>query len=206
MRILIAEDDPTSRCILAAALATWGYEVLATADGDEAWAALRAEDAPRLAILDWMMPAMDGVEVCRRARQLPEGLPTYLIMLTALGAQSDIVEALRAGADDYVTKPFDSDELRARIEVGRRVVELQAALADRVAQLQDALAHVRTLQGILPICMHCHRIRTDHESWDRIEKYIAEHTDARFSHSLCPECLRKHYPDLAGDGDGGTAE
>ena len=87
-----------------------------------------------------------------------------------------------------------------------RVVELQAALAYRVAKLQDALDHVRTLQGILPICMHCHKIRSDHESWDRIEKYIAEHTDARFSHSLCPECLRKHYPDLAGDGDGGTAE
>jgi len=194
MRILIAEDAPTSRRILQAVLAMWGHEVAVTCDGDEALQALQAEDAPRLAILDWMMPGLDGAEVCRRVRERLMQVPPYIILLTARGAKEDVVEGLRAGADDYVTKPFDNDELCARIEVGRRVVELQTALAGRVEELQAALDRVKTLQGILPICMHCHKIRNDHQSWERIEKYISLHTDAQFSHGLCPECLEKHYP------------
>ena len=210
LRVLIAEDDPVSRLMLKGVLTKWGYEVIATRDGDEAWAAFQAEDAPRLAILDWMMPGMDGVDVCYRVRQIDTPYPFYLILLTALGREEDIVAGFDAGADDYMTKPFSNSELRVRIEAGRRVIELQAALAKRIEELQDALAQVKTLQGILPICMYCHKIRTDQESWERIESYISRHSDALFSHGLCPECLEKYYPEPEEDegaqgGDDGAS-
>ena len=194
MKTLIAEDDVTSRLALTTILQKWGYDVVATSDGAEAWAALQASDAPRLAILDWMMPGMDGVEVCRKIRQMESKRPVYIILLTALGRKEDIVTGLNAGANDYVTKPFDNNELRARLDVGRRVVDLQSALAARVRELQQALAEIRTLQGIIPICMHCHKIRTDATEWQRLERYIEGHSEAQFSHGICPECLEKHYP------------
>lgn len=194
MKLLVAEDDLTSRRILEAILPKWGYDVLAVANGAEALSALTAAEAPKLAVLDWMMPGLDGVEVCRRVREQPTAEPPYIIMLTALERKTDIVHGLQAGANDYITKPYDTNELQARLGVGRRVVELQGTLAHRVAELQDALAHIKTLQGILPICMHCHRIRSDQESWQRVESYISEHSDAKFSHGICPECVVKYYP------------
>lgn len=108
------------------------------------------------------------------------------------------MEGFEAGADDYVTKPFNSAELRARIQTGQRILELQCSLSRRVKDLEASLAHVKTLQGILPICTHCHKIHTDDASWQRIESYIQEHTDALFSHGLCPECLEKFYPQAGG--------
>ncbi|MBI5017507.1 MAG: response regulator [Deltaproteobacteria bacterium] len=196
MRILIAEDDPTSRRVLEAVLARWGHEVVSTADGDEAWARLQEPEAPKLAILDWMMPGKDGVELCRLVRARGDDEPTYVILLTALGTKSDVVQGLDAGADDYLTKPFDKDELRARIRVGERVLELQSALALRVRELEDALGQVKTLRGILPICMYCHKIRTDAQSWERVDQYVSAHTGAEFSHGICEECLAEHYPEL----------
>lgn len=194
MRILIAEDDPVSQQVLVAVLKKWGHEVVVTSDGSEAWEQLQRDDSPKLAILDRMMPEMGGVEVCRRLRELEhDDIPTYVILLTAMGRKEDVVEGLEAGADDYVVKPFDSNELRARIDVGRRVVELQLALTARVNELQEALDHVKKLQGILPICMYCHKIRDDEESWLQIENYLMEHTDVQFSHGVCAECMEKHY-------------
>jgi len=183
-------------------LTKWGYEVIPVWDGLEAWKALRQEDAPRLAILDWMMPGMDGAEVCRKARELATQSPTYIVLLTALGRKEHVVTGLEAGANDYVTKPFDRNELRARLEVGRRVVELQSALANRVTELEKALEHIKTLQGILPICVHCHKIRDDQESWQRIENYIEAHSSVQFSHGLCPECRRKFYPEFEEEDTG----
>ena len=196
MKILIAEDDITSRSLLKHMLAEWGYEVVVTKDGNEAWEALQAEDAPKLAILDWIMPGPDGVEVCRKVRQLDVSNPTYIILLTSRSNKRDIVSGLEAGADDYISKPYETDELRVRVKVGERVAALQSALVEQVHSLRKALVHVKTLQGILPICMHCHKIRNDRQSWERLEKYITEHSDAQFSHGLCPECLKKHYPDF----------
>ena len=137
MKILIADDDVTSRLVLAGVLTKWGHEVVATVDGTEAWEALRRPGAPTLAILDWMMPGLAGVEVCRRIRSLQSDQPPYLIVLTSRGEKADIVAGLEAGADDYLAKPFDPGELRARVDVGRRVVELQAKLLEA----RDALAH-----------------------------------------------------------------
>ena len=191
MRMLIAEDDPVSRHVLQSVLTSWGYEVVVAKDGEEAWQALQAEDHPFLAILDWMMPGLDGPEVCHKARAGPQTQPTYIILLTARDSKADIVQGLEAGADDYVTKPFDTKELLARVRVGARVVELQGNLAARVRELEDALARVKRLQGLFPICMYCKKVRNDANYWQQVDAYISEHSEARFSHAICPDCDEK---------------
>ena len=135
MKILVADDDPGSLQLLKRALVKWGYDVVPAADGTEAWGALQQENPPRLAILDWMMPAMDGVQVCREVRKRPEQPYTYLILLTAKTEKQDVTAGIEAGADDYLTKPFDANELRARIRAGRRILEFQ----DKLIAAQEAL-------------------------------------------------------------------
>lgn len=196
MKILVAEDDLASRRVLETTLQKWGYDVVSVSDGAEAWAILSSEGAPPLAILDWMMPELDGIELCRRVREVIQR-PTYIILLTARGSKEDIVVGLQSGADDYITKPFDREELRARLQVGVRIVMLQMELAERVAQLQEALARVKQLQGLLPICSYCKKIRDDQNYWIQVEQYIAAHSDAQFSHGICPECYRRYVqPEL----------
>jgi CheY-like chemotaxis protein len=188
MKILIAEDDRVSRRMLETTLQKWGHEVVVTSDGVEAWDILRQPNAPPLAILDWMMPGFDGIDVCRRSRQIELPVPIYIIMLTAKGRKEDIVTGLDAGADDYLTKPFDREELRARLQVGVRFTELQNKLAVHVNELESALAQVNRLQGILPICSYCKMIRDDRNYWQQVESYITEHSEAKFSHGICPDC------------------
>jgi phosphoserine phosphatase RsbU/P len=188
MKILIAEDDPVSRRMLELMCRSWGFEVLAVEDGNAAWRSLQADDAPPLVLLDWMMPGLEGVEVVRRFRSGTSSRPAYIILLTARSDRQDIVEGLLAQADDYVTKPFDPSELRARLQVGIRVLGLQLALADRVQELEKALAWVKKLQGLLPICSYCKRIRNDRNYWQQVESYIAEHSEAEFTHGVCPHC------------------
>jgi diguanylate cyclase (GGDEF)-like protein len=141
VRILIADDDVTSRAVLSGVLAKFGHEVLAVTDGLEALEALRHTDAPRLAILDWVMPRVGGLDVCRSIRAQPSDQPPYIIVLTSKGGKEDIVEALEAGADDYLAKPFDPGELRARVGVGVRTVELQRHLAETRAALAHEAMH-----------------------------------------------------------------
>jgi phosphoserine phosphatase RsbU/P len=188
MKILIAEDDPVSRRVLQAQLVKWGYDVIMAADGTEAWEALRSADAPHLAIIDWMMPGLDGPEVCRRARQDAATRTTYIVLLTARGERQDLVAGLQAGADDYVIKPFDNEELQARIQVGIRVLGLQGEVAARVRELEEALGKVRQLSGMLPICSYCKKIRDDQNYWQQVESYVTRHSSAQFSHSICPDC------------------
>jgi sigma-B regulation protein RsbU (phosphoserine phosphatase) len=194
MRILIAEDDFTSLTVLAGVLKKEGHEVAATVNGAEAWQALQRPDAPALAILDWIMPEMDGLEVVRRVRALQTDRPSYIIMLTTKGEKADIIAGLEAGANDYLAKPFDPGELRARVEVGRRMVEMQDALADKIEELRQALDQIKTLRGIVPICMHCKQIRDDQGYWNQLEVYVRDHTEAEFSHGICPGCMTKLYP------------
>src|SRR5205823_6467310 len=123
---------------------------------------------------------------------------TYLILLTAREAKEDIVVGLLNGANDYVTKPFDRNELEARLQVGRRVLELQHSLATQVRELEEALCQVKLLQGLLPMCCYCKKIRDDNNYWQQLEHYLSEHSDARFSHGICPECWEnKVEPQLA---------
>lgn len=195
MRILIAEDDLTTCRILEMVLSKWGYEVQVARDGNDAYRLATAPDAPRLIILDWMMPGQSGVEVCRKLRTGDGARQPYVIILTSRDTKEDTVQGLESGADDYLTKPFHHDELRARIRVGERILELQDTLARRVEELEAAAGHIHTLQGLLPICMHCHKIRDDRDIWQRIEDYVQTHLDARFTHCLCPECFATLYPE-----------
>jgi len=202
MRILIAEDDLTSRSMLAAVLRKAGHEVVETVDGATAWEALQRPDAPRLAILDWMMPGMDGLEVVRRVRALQAERSPYIMMLTAKGDRADIIAGLDAGANDYLAKPFHIGELRARVKVGCRMVETQDALAAKVEELRQALDQIKTLRGIVPICASCKKIRDDQGYWSQVEVYVRDHTEAQFSHGICPECMKKLYPEFAQTDDG----
>jgi len=190
MKILIAEDDAVSRRVLEATLAKWGFEVISTTNGTEAWEVLVGEGAPKIAILDWMMPEIDGLEICRRARARAGAGSLHIILLTARGRKEDVIAGLQAGADDYVTKPFDHEELRARVQVGVRLIDLQSALAERVAELEDALARVRQLRGLLPICSYCKKVRDDKNYWQQVEQYVSDHADVKFSHGICPDCYR----------------
>ena len=213
MRILIADDDSVSRRLLERTLQGWGYEVTVARDGAEAWAALSGPSRPQLAVFDWMMPGLDGPELCRRTRAMEgQAAPVYVILLTARAERSDVVEGLEAGADDYVVTPFDRAELRARLHVGARVLQLQSSLAERVRELEDALSKVKLLQGLLPICSYCKRVRDDRNYWQQVESYVTDRSAARFSHSICPACyereVRPQIEDLASEaaetpGEGG---
>lgn len=198
MRILIAEDSVVPRRILQTTLTGWGHEVVVTTDGSQAWAALQEARAPKLAVLDWVMPGLDGPEVCAKLRALLTHEPTYVILLTGRDAKEDVVTGLRAGANDYVTKPFDPEELRARIRVGEQMVELQAELASRVRELEEALDQVKRLRRLLPMCCYCKKIRDDRDYWQQVDEYLIEHSEVRFSHGICPGCLDRELQALDG--------
>lgn len=176
MRILIAEDDLVSRVVLGESLKKLGHEVIATEDGKAAWDVYASQRVPML-ISDWMMPEMDGLELCRRIRAEKRSTYTYVILLTALAGKKNYLEGMQAGADDFVVKPFDLDELQARLRVGERILNLQQ--------------EVRQLRGLLPICSYCKKIRDDQNTWTQIEEYVTEHSEALFSHSLCPDCYER---------------
>ncbi|HLG18691.1 MAG TPA: response regulator [Bdellovibrionota bacterium] len=188
MRVLVADDDLTFRTLLEKTLQREGYTVLLAKDGREALQALTAPSAPPLAILNWVMPGLDGIEVCQKVRAVPTQMPPYILLLTSRDRTKDVVLGLESGADDYLTKPFHPAELGARLRVGQRIIELQRKLSDRIAELERALAQVHTLRGLLPICSYCKKIRDDHNYWRQIESYICEHSQASFTHSICPGC------------------
>jgi DNA-binding response OmpR family regulator len=189
MRVLIADDDAVTTRILSKIITSAGYAVTVVSSGAEALEALQAEDPPDIALLDWVMPEMDGPDVCKAVKARERPAPTYLILLTAKGGSTDVIAGLEAGADDYLVKPVNPGELRARLNAGARIVQLQQSLAAHVQQLQDALASVKTLTGLVPICGYCKSIRDDSDYWHRVEEYISDHTGAQFSHGICPSCM-----------------
>lgn len=203
MKVLVAEDDPTTRHLLRAYLASWGYEVVEAEAGPEALDALSGRDGPRLGVIDWDLPEVDGVEVCRRVRSdSREGQsPFYGVILTGRGRPGDLVEALEAGADDFLTKPFDPEELRARVRAGERIVTLQTQLQERVVELQAAFGRIQELQGLLPICSYCRQVRDDQQYWRSLESYLGDREAVRFSHSICPSCYDEHLRDDLGELD-----
>jgi DNA-binding response OmpR family regulator len=191
MRILIADDEAVSRFALEDTLAEWGYEVVGVDDGAAAWEVLQRPDAPELAILDWEMPGFSGPVLCRKVRDLGPVRSHYLMLLTHRSGTSNIVAGLKSGANDYLSKPFQEEELAARLDIAAKMMELQQRLADRVAELERERAQVKTLRGLLPICGWCKKIRSDGDYWERLEEYLGAHTEASFTHSMCPACFER---------------
>jgi DNA-binding response OmpR family regulator len=176
MNILIAEDDITSRLVLGATLKKLGHEVTAVKDGAEALAEFNDGDFPVL-ISDMVMPEVDGLELCRRIRAANRSKYTYIILLTSVGGKYGYLVGMRAGADDFISKPFDEDQLAARLGVAERIIKLQS--------------QVKQLAGLVPICMHCKKVRDDQNYWQQVEQYIVKRTDAKFSHGYCPDCFNR---------------
>jgi DNA-binding response OmpR family regulator len=199
MRALVADDDRATAALLRHTLERWGLEVVVAHDGAEAWAAIERDPEIGLAILDWNMPGLDGPEVCRRIRGDAARAHMFVLLLTARESRTDVVIGLDAGADDYVSKPFDPEVFRARVAVGLRVLKLKERLAERVAELEAALSKVKQLRGLLPICSYCKHVRSDGNYWEQVEQYISAHSDMQFSHGICPACYDKVAADMDRD-------
>jgi phosphoserine phosphatase RsbU/P len=215
MKVMIADDDIITRVALGKLLEKWGYEVVRALDGRKAWEILCQKDLPRIAILDWMMPQLSGVEICRYLKREKDLPFIYTILLSVRREKEDIVKALDSGAHDFLSKPVHAGELRSRIAVGVRLVKAEDAIQSKNrelasinqqlnqtnAELKSALKEIKTLQGIFPICVNCKKFRlenmepTDPDSWVMMEKYISSRTEAEFSHGLCPDCAAKLYPE-----------
>lgn len=196
-RVLVADDDESSRQLIVATLRSGGYETAVVENGAEAWDLLQQSEAPQLAVLDWAMPKMQGIEVCRRLREAGTESYVYVVLLTARDGVEDIVAGLSAGADDYITKPWERQELLLRLRAGERVIRLESRLREKLMELAGAREDVEKLQGLLPVCPSCYRIRDDENLWHRIESYVEAHSRARFTHSLCRSCLKEHYPEFS---------
>lgn len=188
-RILIADDDERPRQLLAHYLKNWGFTVTECRDGLEAAGLLESASAPSLAIIDWMMPGLEGVEICRRIRRLSGPRPyTYIILVTG---NSDAAAGLQAGADDFVNKPYNVDELRARIAVGQRVLSLERRLAEHISLLRDALEQVGKLPGggaAVCVCPRCKSTRDEKDRWYSIEDYLEQQLGTEPIPELCPDC------------------
>ena len=191
LQVLVADDEAVSRTVVGAMLKKACYPVIFAPDGQQAFQTLDTDDPPAIALLDWEMPGLQGPEVVQRIRSKQSQTPTYIILLTSRDSSADIVQGLRAGADDYVTKPANEDELVARVNVGARVVQLQTALAERVRSLEEALANVKALQTLLPMCAYCKSIRNDQNYWEKVETYFTQHSNVSFTHSYCPTCYER---------------
>lgn len=148
MKILIAEDDLVSRRLLETTLSKWGYQVVSCSNGHEAWDVVKSGDTPKIMILDWMMPGYDGPQLCRMVRKLETSDYIYIILLTARVQKEDVVAGMDAGADDYITKPFNKQELQVRLRAGRRIIELQEQLLSAQEQLRQEAIH-DPLTGLL---------------------------------------------------------
>lgn len=188
--ILMVDDIPQNLQVLTEILMKGDcYEIAAATRGEEAIEAAE-ELAPDLILLDIMMPGMDGFEVCRRLKASARARDIPIIFLTAMTETADIVRGFEAGAADYVTKPFNAPELLARVHTHLQVRRL-------IAGLQEALAQVKQLSGLVPICANCKKVRDDQGFWDAVETYIENHSDARFTHGICPDCVAALYPKFA---------
>lgn len=189
MHVLIAEDDPISLRLTSKILNSWGYRVTESTDGQAAWEKLETDPAP-IVILDWRMPGLDGLSLCRRMRESERHKSTYILLLTGMEGKANLIQGLEAGADDYLEKPVDPAQLKARLNVGVRIVGLQQSLRQRLSELEEALLNVKELRGLLPICSYCKNIRNDENYWQKLESYLSEHTHVRLSHGICPACYK----------------
>jgi phosphoserine phosphatase RsbU/P len=196
--ILIVDDQPVNIQV-SSALFKNDFNIKIAISGIKALEIIKGNNPPDIILLDIQMPEMNGLEVLRRIREMHTERPPYILILTVMGEEEQIVAGLKAGANDYLTRPFKTGELIARVEVGRRMVEMQDTLVNKLEELRKAISEIKTLRGMLPICARCKKIRDDKGYWNQIEVYIHNHTDAEFSHGLCPDCIKVLYPCLDKD-------
>ncbi len=190
MNILIADDDSTCRIVLSATLKKLGHEVTVAKNGEEARVVFDTVGASLL-ISDMVMPGVNGLDLCRHIRAANRPKYTYIILLTSVGGKSSYLVGMRAGADDFINKPFDEELLAARLVVAARTLNLQS--------------QVNQLSGLLPICCMCKKVRDDKNYWQQVESYVSKRTDARFSHGYCPDCYKKAIQEIetpVGTNDG----
>ena len=193
--ILIIDDSPENLSVLTRMLVEQGYQARPAISGELALKAI-PKARPDLILLDIMMaPGLDGYEVCRRlkADELTRDIP--IVFMSALHDTINKIKAFECGGVDYITKPFQVEEVLARVNTHLALRRLQQRLEEKNAQLEEALASIKTLRGLLPICANCKKIRDDHGYWKQIEEYIESHSEALFSHGLCPDCADKLYAD-----------
>ncbi len=190
--ILIVDDVPHNLQVLGEILDVAGYEVAAALGGYQALEAVERE-RPDLILLDVMMPGLDGFEVCARLKANEASRDIPVIFLTARVESEAIVRGFEVGAVDYVTKPVNRGELLARVKLHLELVAARRELKARNEALEQALSEIQTLRGIIPICSHCKKIRDDRGSWEQIELYVQQHSEAIFSHGICPSCMKELY-------------
>lgn len=178
MNILLVEDDDDARETVAGLLRKAQHSVTEATDGMEAFDRFREADF-HVVLSDWTMPRIDGIALCRMLRSLARDSYPYIIMVTAVSGADRMIEALDAGADDFVTKPIDRGVLAARLRVAQRILNLRA--------------HATRLEGLLAICSMCKNIRTDDGSWVQVERYVQDRSEVKFSHGMCPSCIEQHY-------------
>ena len=192
VKILIAEDELTTRMLVQVSLENWGYRVDSVVNGQEAWLALKQKDAPDIAILDWEMPELNGPEVCRRVKEMGGEDSPYIILLTGRDSNNDIVKGFDAGADDYMTKPFNNNELRARVRVAERLVRTQTSLSDSVSELKEVLNHLEMIREGVAVCQSCCNILSnDDDQWYSIKESVKHQDDPRFIQTVCPSCTQE---------------
>ncbi len=201
MKVLIADDDHVSRRLLQTMLEKWGYEVVAVADGLQAMEILIRDQSVFCAILDWMMPGMEGIDICLRIRHSQEERILYIILLTAKGEGADIVAGLAAGADDYIAKPFEAPELRHRVLAGERIIHLEQAVREKNHELENQIRDVWRLQNLLPICSRCGKPRHDATYLAEVAHYLESHRDELAAGGLCEECRLKFDNDTPVEKD-----
>jgi phosphoserine phosphatase RsbU/P len=193
--ILIVDDTPENLTLLRQMLTENGYRVRPALNGETALTSIK-NDLPDLILLDIMMPGMGGYEVCKRLKSEEKTRRIPIIFISALNELDDKVKAFSLGCADYITKPFQAEEVLARVKTHMTLRSLQKSLEDKNAQLQKALDENKILQGIIPICANCKKVRDDKGYWTQVEAYISEHSEAYFSHGICPTCVKELYPEL----------
>ena len=197
--ILVVDDNPNNLRLLAGILNKHNYRTRLAPNGERALATVRKE-APNLILLDIMMPVVDGFEVCWQLKQDKLTADIPIIFISAINNTYDKVKAFSLGGVDYITKPFRSEEVLARIHTHLTLRNLRLQMEKKNAELQKALDEIKVLRGYIPICASCKRIRNDRGYWEQLESYISSHSEAKFSHSCCEECAQKLYPDFLKKG------
>ena len=200
LRILAVDDDSATRHALTAIIRGAGWTPVVVADPEEAYDILTGPDAPPIALVDWEMPKLSGLELCQRVRQAEPDARPYLIFVTMHASSTAIVTGLDAGADAYMVKPIVADELQARVRAGLRTFAVQSDLRLRLREAETFAAQTKPLRETIAICVYCHRVRDDVEHWSTLEEFLRVKINVKFTHGFCPTCYTYHVkPDLEGD-------